>query len=53
MGAYAVSLNHPCGDCRAPATKEVFNARNASLGYFCDRCAERLVRKLNEEGRKK
>jgi hypothetical protein len=50
MGAYAVKLSKPkCSRCDKWATKEVFNTRNASCGYYCEKHARAMLRKLNEE----
>ena len=46
MGAYKVPLAHACQWCGRRAIHEVFNARNASMGYYCGRCADERIRQL-------
>ena len=33
--SYSVSITHTCAICHRAATHEVFNHRNATMGYFC------------------
>jgi hypothetical protein len=42
--AYMKNLKRMCGrpGCLKLATVEVFNAKNAPLGYFCKKCANRV-----------
>lgn len=44
--AYLVSLSYPCQLCKRPATKRLFNAVNASLGVYCNQCAQRELRAM-------
>ena len=41
--AYSVSISKDCALCFARAAREVFNSKNASVGYFCSACAARAV----------
>ena len=45
--AYSVSISKDCALCFARAAREVFNSKNASVGYFCSACAARAVARLN------
>jgi len=48
--AYLVKTTQNCHGCNsAPATVEVFNDRNASIGHYCRACGERRVRLLDHE----
>jgi len=47
--AYKVSLLQNCkhSECGGVATYQVFNHRNALMGYFCHKHADEEVEKLN------
>lgn len=47
--AYAKDFVHQCRFCGGKATKEVFNCRNSSHGFFCAGCARREVERLWKE----
>jgi ssDNA-binding Zn-finger/Zn-ribbon topoisomerase 1 len=47
--AYLVLLATSCPTCHKQATHEVFNARNASQGKFCKKCAESFLKKLRKQ----
>jgi DNA-directed RNA polymerase subunit RPC12/RpoP len=49
MGAYKKSIEHFCTYCGRPARFEVFNARNASMGYFCASCSTEEIKRINRE----
>jgi len=44
--AYIKDIERPCSDCFKRATKELFNIRNASYGYFCGMHANRRLKML-------
>jgi hypothetical protein len=40
-----------CNGCRIKnATHEVYTTYNAYIGHFCEKCAKKEVRRLNEGG---
>jgi len=47
MSAYWKSIEYHCLTCRKPATAEVFNTFNASMGYFCKDCKHREIERLD------
>lgn len=52
MPAYIKKL-YPldCKTCKQPNAKyQVFNTYNAYMGTFCKSCAEKEVKRLNENG---
>ena len=49
MSAYTKALApRVCDNCHKPATVEVFNTRNSSIGIRCSRCGLALVRRLDQ-----
>lgn len=50
MPAHTRSIEHACADCRGKATVGVYDTWNALIGYFCKRCGEAVVRRLNQGG---
>ena len=47
MSAYWKSIEHHCTKCHKPATAEVFNSFNASMGFFCKECKHREIERLD------
>jgi protein-arginine kinase activator protein McsA len=42
-----------CNSCRSnTATHEVRNKYNAYMGHFCEKCAKKEMRRLNDEDKK-
>lgn len=48
MPAYMKNIIQKCR-CGEPALWQVFNKYNASMGYFCSRCGEEEVERLNKD----
>ena len=48
MHAYKKSIRTICQTCSAVADQEVFNTHNATMGFFCDYCADRKIAELKE-----
>lgn len=51
--AYSVDTKRRCGygGCSSGGRYEVFNARNASMGHYCQRHADKRVKEINREER--
>ena len=49
MSAYGVKLPpRDCQTCRGRATVEVFNSKNAPIGFFCGPDGIKMVKALDE-----
>ena len=48
MSVYHLRELAPCS-CGRPATVELFNSFNASLGRHCKRCGERRLKELQKK----
>lgn len=46
--AYRLSIKKSCANCGGVAVVEVFNNKNASYGFYCDRCGTRRVKEIEE-----
>ena len=44
--SYAIPLRTECKTCGDTATYEVFNDANATMGYFCAKCANVEIERL-------
>lgn len=51
MTAYKRLIDRDCDNCPRKAHHEVFNRFNASMGFFCDKCADHKVKFLDEQER--
>lgn len=51
--AYLRTVTITCQQCSRSANVELINQRNASCGYYCKRCGERALAKLQEAEDKK
>lgn len=50
MPAYKVKIpKRQCQTCPSHATHEVFNTFNASVGFFCNRCADRRLSEMKKK----
>jgi DNA-directed RNA polymerase subunit RPC12/RpoP len=48
--AYLKDIHKPdCYRCRKRAVTELFNHRNASLGYYCRQCSKQVLRIQKEQ----
>jgi LRP1 type putative zinc finger protein len=45
--AYSKNIEHKCQSCGNRATREIFNARNSSCGYYCPAHAKVKIAELN------
>jgi len=48
MPAYMTNIIQKC-KCGGVAFWQVFNKHNANMGYFCGRCGEEEVERLNKD----
>jgi hypothetical protein len=45
--AHLRPLDH-CANCGKPATKRLYNGRNAPMAAYCNRCAPAALRRFKE-----